>query len=102
MLQRSKKMIRIAVLVVLVLITGCGVWGFLIEPNHLVVHPETIQIDNWPKELGGLRIALIADIHTGGPFIDDNKLSRIVELTNQQNPDLTVLLGDYMSSNSWH
>ncbi len=35
-------------------------------------------------------------------FIDDNKLRTIVELTNQQNPDLIVLLGDYMSPNSWH
>jgi len=49
-----------------------------------------------------LRIALIADIHTGGPFINERKLRRIVELTNQQNPDLIILLGDYMSPNSWH
>src|SRR5438445_8812275 len=102
MLQRSKKIIRITVLVVLVLITGCAAWGFFIEPNRLVVHQETIQIDNWPKELSGLRIALIADIHTGAPFINDKKLRQIVERTNQLNPDLIVLLGDYMSPNSWH
>src|SRR5260370_9008409 len=47
-------------------------------------------------------MALVANIHPGGPFIDDKKLKRIVELTNQQNPDLIVLLGDYMSPNSWH
>src|SRR5260370_896961 len=47
-------------------------------------------------------MALVANIHPGGPFIDDQKLARIVELTNQQNPDLIVLLGDYMSPNSWH
>jgi len=56
----------------------------------------------WPKELSGLRIAVIGDLHTGGPFITDQKLRRIVELTNQQHPDLIVLLGDYMSPNSWH
>jgi predicted MPP superfamily phosphohydrolase len=80
----------------------CLTWAFFIEPNRLVLHEETIQIDNWPKELSGLRIALIADIHTGGPFINEKKLRRIVELTNQQTPDLIVLLGDYMSPNSWH
>ncbi len=85
------------------LLIVCGlVWGVFIEPSRLIVHQETIQIDNLPKELSGLRIALIADIHSGGPFIDDNKLRQIVELTNQQNPDLIVLLGDYMSPNSWH
>ena len=84
------------------LVLVCLIWGVFIEPNRLVVHQETIQINNWPKELSGLRVALIADIHTGGPFIDDNKLRKIVELTNQRNPDLIVLLGDYMSPNSWH
>ena len=97
-----KKSIRIALGIAALLVLACLVWGFFIEPNRLIIHQETIQIDNLPKELSGLRIALIADIHTGGQFIDDNKLRKIVELTNQQNPDLIVLLGDYMSPNSWH
>ncbi len=84
------------------LVAGLVVWAFLIEPNRLIVHSETIQIDNWPLELGGLRVAVIADIHTGAPFIDDQKLQQIVARTNELNPDLIVLLGDYMSPNSWH
>lgn len=97
-----KRRIRIALALLLLIIVSCVVWGLFIEPNRLIVHEQTIQIDNWPQELSGLRIAVIADVHTGGPFIDDEKLRRIVELTNQQNPDLIVLLGDYMSPNSWH
>jgi uncharacterized protein len=72
-------------------------WAFLIEPNRLVVREETIQIDNWPKELNGLRIAVLSDIHAGGWFIDDKKLRTIVQRTNQLQPDLIVVLGDYMS-----
>ena len=102
MLPSWNKIIRIALLGILLFIIACFVWGFFIEPNRLVIQQATIQIDNWPRELSGLRIAMIGDIHTGGPFIDDNKLRKIVELTNQQNPDLIVLLGDYMSPNSWH
>src|SRR6266850_7674401 len=102
MQQSLKRKIRIALGIILVLIVACLVWGFFIEPNRLIVRQQTIQIDNWPGELSGLRIAVIGDIHTGGPFINDQKLKRIVELTNQQNPDLIVLLGDYMSPNSWH
>ena len=79
-----------------------AVWSFLIEPNRLIVHPETIQITNWPPELAGLRIAVISDIHTGAPFVNDKKLKEIVDRTNALNPDLIVLLGDYMSPNSWH
>lgn len=102
MRQLLKKRIRVALLALLILILGCLIWGVFIEPNRLIVRQQTIQIDNWPKELSGLRIAVIGDIHTGAPFINEQKLKRIVELTNQQNPDLIVLLGDYMSPNSWH
>ena len=96
------KRIRIAAAVILLLILSCGIYAFFIEPNRLIVHQETIQIEGWPKEQSGLRIAIIGDIHTGGPFINEKKLARIVDLTNQQSPDLIVLLGDYMSPNSWH
>ena len=102
MRQSRRKGIRIALLLLVLLIVSCLVWGFFIEPNRLVVNQQSIQIDNWPKELGGLRIALIADLHTGGWFIDENKLRLIVDRTNQLNPDLVVLLGDYVAPNSWH
>src|SRR6266853_756373 len=102
MLRSWKKKVLVALLVLLIITLSCCVWSFLIEPNRLIVHEETIQIDNWPNELAGLRIALIADIHTGAPFINDQKLQRIVSRTNALNPDLIVLLGDYMSPNSWH
>lgn len=97
-----KKRLRLSVLAVLLLVLSCGIWAFLIEPNRLIIHAETIQIDNWPKELSGLRIAVISDIHTGAPFINDKKLKEIVARTNALNPDLIVLLGDYISHNSWH
>jgi predicted MPP superfamily phosphohydrolase len=97
-----RKIIRGTALLLLLLLLGVGVWSFFIEPNRLVIHEEVIQIDNWPKELSGLRIAIISDIHTGAPFVNDNKLREIVARTNQLNPDLVVLLGDYMSPNSWH
>ena len=97
-----KKRIRVAAAAILVLLASIIFWSLFIEPNRLVVHQETIQIDNWPTELSGLRIAVISDIHTGGPFINDQKLKDIVDRTNALNPDLIVLLGDYMSGNSWH
>jgi len=75
-------------------------WAFLIEPNRLVVRKEAIRIDNWPRELNGLRIAVLSDIHAGGWFIDDKKLRTIVQRTNQLQPDLIVILGDYMSGDS--
>ncbi len=74
-------------------------WGFFIEPNRLVTKQESITIDNWPKELAGLKIAVLSDIHAGSAFIDDEKLRVIVDRTNQLQPDLIVILGDYITGN---
>jgi len=93
---RWRRIFRISLLVILLSGAACAVWGFFIEPNLLVVHYDTITIESWPEELSGLRIALIGDVHTDNRFIDAKKLQKIVELTNAQNPDLVVLLGDYI------
>jgi predicted MPP superfamily phosphohydrolase len=94
--RRWRKIFRVAAAAFLVLLAGALIWGFFIEPDRLVVHQQTIQILNWPAELSGLRIALIGDLHTDNRFINQKKLQKIVELTNSQNPDLIVLLGDYI------
>jgi predicted MPP superfamily phosphohydrolase len=95
------KRIRVA-LAAIVLGLGCAVfYAFFIEPNMLVDREETIQIENWPKQLDGLRIAVLSDIHAGGWFVRDNKLRLIVKRTNQLQPDMIVILGDYMSGQGW-
>lgn len=93
---RWGKRLRVSLDAIILLIAVLVFWGFFIEPNRLVVREQAIRIDNWPKELSGLRIAVISDIHAGGWFIGDKKLRSIVARTNQYNPDLIVILGDYM------
>jgi len=93
--------LRILLSAILLLLASVVFWAFFIEPNRLVVREETIAIDNWPRALDGFKIAVIADIHAGGAFINDKKLHAIVDRTNQLHPELIVLLGDYMSSNGW-
>ena len=100
--QLWRRRLRLIVGFFLLAVLLCEIWGFLIEPNRLVVNHATIQINNWPHDLNGLRIAVIGDIHAGAPFIDDLKLRLLVERTNQQQPDLVVLLGDFMSQDTWH
>ena len=95
------KRLRVAVDAIILLLAFLAFWGFFIEPNRLVVREQTIEIANWPRELDGLRIAVLSDIHAGGSFINDQKLHTIVERTNQLHPELIVILGDYMSRNGW-
>jgi uncharacterized protein len=96
-----RKRIRVSLLGIMLLLAGAVCWGLFIEPNRLVVRHETIQLEHWPAELSGLRIAVLSDIHAGSPFIDRDKLRLIVERTNQLQPDLIVILGDYMTGNGW-
>jgi predicted MPP superfamily phosphohydrolase len=97
-----KKRVRVSLAAIPVLLAAIVLWGFFIEPRRLVIHQQTISDKNLPKELSGLRIAVISDIHVGGPFIDEKKLRLIVSKTNALKPDLIVIAGDYMSGNSWH
>lgn len=78
-----------------------GVWAFFIEPNRLVIHEERISLARWPAALDGIKLVAISDIHAGSPFVDEQKLRDMVVKTNQTNPDLIVLLGDFMSRDNW-
>jgi len=95
--RKARKIIAALSLFVLSLF----IWGFLIEPNRLIVHSETIVLST-VNQSRPLRIAAIGDIHAGSPFINTDKLKRIVELTNSQQPDLIVLLGDYMVQDNFY
>jgi predicted MPP superfamily phosphohydrolase len=95
-LNRRPKTVKQIFASALLIVVALAIWSFLIEPNRLVVHPATITIKSWPKQLNGLKIVAISDIHAGSPFINETKLRQIVSLANAQQPDLIVLLGDYM------
>jgi uncharacterized protein len=92
-----RKRLRLTFAAILLLIVGVVFWAFFIEPNRLIVRHETIQLDRWPSGLSNLKIAVVSDIHAGSAFIDDRKLHLIVERTNQLQPDLIVILGDYIA-----
>jgi predicted MPP superfamily phosphohydrolase len=65
--------------------------------NHFHVRDLTIAIPNLPRDLDGLRIAHVTDIHVGR-FTDGPQLRRIVEATNQLHADLVLMTGDLINS----
>ena len=93
---RWPKRLRVVLAAIILSAALIAFWGFFIEPDLLVIREQTITIDNWPQHLDGLRIAVISDIHVGGSFITDEKLRTIVARTNERQPELVVILGDYM------
>jgi uncharacterized protein len=68
--------------------------AFWMEPSSLRLARTDIPLD--APALKGLRIAVIADLHAGAPFIDAAKIDRVVAMTNAARPDLILLVGDYV------
>jgi len=65
-----------------------------IEPSKLVLKEEKLHIPNWHKELNGLKITVVSDLHIGFPQTKVKNIEKIVNIINKTNPDLILILGD--------
>lgn len=72
-------------------------YSYFVEPHRLVINSTDLKIANWNQAFDGLKIVAISDIHGGSNGVDEEKLRRVVEVANSEDPDLIVLLGDYVS-----
>ena len=81
----------------LALILGLMGWAFWLEPASLYNEKHEIALSAWPERCDGLKIAALADLHVGSPFNHLDNLQRVVDLTTAANPDLVLLLGDYVT-----
>ncbi len=78
---------------------GSLAYGSLLERHHLVVEESNCPLKNEHADLAGLKIALVADFHFD-ELQEGDFVSKCVEMINDQQPDLIVLCGDYVSHNS--
>lgn len=74
-----------------------SLWGFWWEPRQLVTVRQTLALPGWPAGAGPLRIALISDLHAGGPFVKQEKIREVVARINAEDPDLVLIAGDFIS-----
>jgi predicted MPP superfamily phosphohydrolase len=80
----------------LAILVALVVWSVGVEPGWVVTRETRVPIARWPAALGPLRIAALADLHTGSPHITIDKVREIVSSVNASRPDLILLLGDYV------
>jgi uncharacterized protein len=74
-----------------------AVKAFWIEPRSLVITRADIAVPQWPTDARLLKIAMLADIQAAGPHVTAERVAEIVAQVNALEPDLIVLLGDYVS-----
>lgn len=66
-----------------------------VEP--LKVERLTIAITDLPSALVGLKLIQLSDLHYDGLRLCDQLLEQAISVSNQENPDLVFLTGDYIT-----
>src|SRR6266852_4043863 len=71
-------------------------YGLLYGRLDVEIVRQRIRLARLPKAFEGFRIAQLSDIHMG-PFATADYIRRCVAITNELEPDLIVLTGDYIA-----
>jgi predicted MPP superfamily phosphohydrolase len=71
----------------------------LAEANTLSVESVKITLNRLPKKLEDFRIVHLSDTHHSA-FTNLKHIARAVEISNQLEPDMFILTGDYVSHHS--
>jgi predicted MPP superfamily phosphohydrolase len=64
--------------------------------RRLRLPEHDLALPHWPQRLDGLRVAVVSDLHTGGPRFRRRHLEALVETVNAAAVDVVALLGDYV------
>jgi len=99
-MKKWLKRIGLTILAIGLAIALLLAYAYFIEPKQFVVVEDTVVVPNWDAELNGFKVVAISDIHTGSNHAPIERLRLVVEKANEQNADLIVLLGDYVSESS--
>ncbi|HVF51953.1 MAG TPA: metallophosphoesterase [Pyrinomonadaceae bacterium] len=68
----------------------------LAEPYMLAVERHAVGLRRLPRELDGLSIVQLSDLHHS-PFTGREQIERAIETANSLEPDIIALTGDYVS-----
>lgn len=82
-------------------VVACGADAWFVEPRWIDVVRRDVPIEGLGAGWHGATVALLSDTHCG-PLHAPSYVERAVELTNELNPDVVLLLGDYVHQGGKH
>ena len=91
--RRDMQAITAAIVASPFAVTG---YGALIERTRYVVKEIDFPVPDLHPDLEGLRIAQISDLHVS-PFLSVREAGRVVDMTNELKPNLTLMTGDLIT-----
>ena len=80
---------------VLVAPTALTTYG-IVRRNRFQLSEVEIPVDGLPKDLDGLRIVQITDIHLS-PFLSAQEFGRAIDMANETRADVALVTGDLIS-----
>ena len=96
-MKRWLKRIGLALFAIAVIIGAIVAYAYFVEPRGFVVVEADLTVPNFDPKLDGFKVVAISDIHAGSNYAPLERLRLVVEKANEQDADLIVLLGDYVS-----
>lgn len=72
--------------------------GAFVTPRNVEITHTDVKYKNLPDALDNFRIVQISDLHLGSYNNKKLKYRRVVELINEQNPDIVVFSGDLVNN----
>ncbi|MBQ4114932.1 metallophosphoesterase [bacterium] len=85
----------LTIVITILFILFCFIQAYFIEPEKLHINNQNLYLPYWNKQLDGLKVCVISDLHIGTRNMSLNKLNTIVEEINAKNPDIIFILGDF-------
>ena len=75
------------------------VYAHKIEPNWIAVTRVNATLPHLAPEFQGLKMVQISDIHAD-EWMTQQRLEKIVQIINRQQPDLVLITGDFVTRNA--
>jgi predicted MPP superfamily phosphohydrolase len=69
----------------------------VLTPRRFRVPEIALPVHDWPRELDGLRVAVVGDVHAGAPWFDLARVEDVVRRVVAARPDLVLMLGDHLA-----